>query len=134
MLEVTLVFLVVLASLAVTVMTVRGTRVVVPTNIEPIKPVDHQDALDLINARLDKMTLAVSDGIERVHRAESRIQKTVTSARRLVKENGLEHPGIDAEAAEIRERDENGIEPLPFVPEQVGATRTLRLPGGVIEW
>jgi len=80
-----------------------------------------------------KLTLAVSDGIERVSRAENRISKTVTSARRLVRENGLEHAGIEAEFEELQSRDAEAIEPLPAMPEQVGETRTVRVPGGTIE-
>jgi len=107
---------------------------VLPHNNEPAKPVDYSEALEDVTARLDKLTLAVSDGIERVHRAESRIAKTVTSARKLVRESGLEHAGIEAEAAQLPELHGNGIEPLSAVPEQVAPARTLRVPGGVIEW
>jgi len=86
-----------------------------------------------LEARLDKLTLAVSDGIERVHRAESRIQKTVSAARRLVREAGLEHAGIEAEYEELRPADAEGVEPLPAVPEQVAETRTIRIPGGELK-
>jgi len=81
-------------------------------------------------AAIAKLVLAVSDGIERVHRAETRVAKTVTNARRLVRNAGLEHEGLEAEHEEIRARDENGIEPLPTLPEEVAQTRTIRIPGG----
>jgi len=80
--------------------------------------------------RLDNLTLSVSDGIERVHRAESRISKTVTSARRLVRESGLEHAGIEAEAEQLRPDDDEGIEPLLSLPQEVEEARTIRVPGG----
>lgn len=77
-----------------------------------------------------RLKAAIAEGIERVERAEKRVQKTVASARRLVKANGLEHPGLEAEADELRERDGEGIEPLPAVPKEVEAVRTIRIPGG----
>jgi len=83
-----------------------------------------------INDRIDKLTLAVSDGIERVSRAENRIQKSVTSARRLVREAGLEHAGIEAEFAELQPADDPGIEPLPAMPAGVDQGREVRIPGG----
>lgn len=51
------------------------------------------------------LTLAVDVGIKDVKRAEKRVAKTVQGARRLVRESGLEHPGLEAEAAELRDRD-----------------------------
>jgi len=53
--------------------------------------------------RLDDLRTALADGIARVDRSEKRIQKTVTSARRLVQSNGLEHAGIEAEFDELEE-------------------------------
>ena len=85
-----------------------------------------------LEARVDKLTFAVSDGIERVSRAESRIRKTVTSARRLVREAGLEHAGIEAECEGLQPADVEGIEPLPPVPTEVGEARTVRIPGGTL--
>ncbi len=70
---------------------------------------------------LDQFTelkLALADGIQRVDRAENRIQKTVTSARRLVANAGLEHAGLDAEAAELREEHADGSEEDPVPPLQ----------------
>ena len=85
-----------------------------------------------LEARVDKLTFAVSDGIERVSRAENRIQKTVTSARRLVREAGLEHAGIEAESEELQPPDGEGVEPLPPVPAEVGEARTIQIPGGTL--
>lgn len=93
-------------------------------------PVHGGSEWERLSDRLDKLTLAVSDGIERVSRAENRIQKTVTSARRLVRDAGLEHAGIDAEHAELQPSDGEGVEPLPAVPEAVAQGRIIRIPGG----
>jgi len=82
---------------------------------------------------LERLTVALDDGISGYRRAEKRIQKTVTSARRLVKESGLEHAALEAESEEIRGRDAEGIPPLSAMPTPVAATRTIRIPGGHLE-
>lgn len=87
----------------------------------------------LIEAELERLKIAISEGIARVDRHEKRVQKTVTSARRLVRDNGLEHAGIEAEHAELQSTDAEGIEALPALPEAVEAARTLRFPGGSLE-
>jgi len=111
--------------------------------IEQAQPVDNRaeiyGQLEMLAKRIDenseevdRLKLAVSDGIERVHRAETRIAKTVQSARRLVRENGLEHPGIEAEADELRERDDTGSpEPeLQLMPPRVDTpARPTGIPG-----
>jgi len=91
------------------------------------------EAILAVEARLDKLTMAVADGIERVHRAENRINKTVTSARRLVREAGLEHAGVEAEYEELQPAHDEGIEPLPPMPEEVDGPRAVRIPGGHLE-
>lgn len=85
---------------------------------------------DDAHERIDTLTLAVSDGIARTDRAEKRIQKTVTSARRLVREAGLEHAGIEAEYAELLPPDDERVEALPPMPEGVVNGRSIRFPGG----
>jgi len=104
-----------------------------PPQREPSRTHELVKRLDDHDGELAKLRLAVSDGIERVARAENRIQKTVTSARRAVREAGLEHAGIDAEFEELRPPDAEGIEPLPAMPTQVDASRTVRIPGGILE-
>jgi len=77
--------------------------------------------------RMEALTLAVSDGIARVDRADKRIQKTVTSARRLIRENGLEHAGIEAEYEELQSGDDEpsgGGEVLPLYEEVAPPTRS----------
>ena len=82
-------------------------------------------------AAIERLTVAVSEGIAGFKRHEKRVQKTVKSARRLLAENGLEHAGLEAEAAEIRERDEPGIDPfgMPPVLESVASDRPTGIPG-----
>jgi len=88
-------------------------------------------AIDKNQARIDDLQLAVSDGIERVHRAEARIKKTVTNAKRLLADGGLEHPALDAEAEEISERDgEPSTQPELFeVPSVLEDDRPTGIPG-----
>jgi len=75
------------------------------------------------STRIDELLIAVDEGIKGVARAENRVQKTVSRARRLLRESGLEHAGLEAEALELREADEErSPEPeLPAMPEPVGA-------------
>jgi len=90
--------------------------------------------LDEFQIKIDDLTVAISEGIARVDRHEKRIRKTVTSARKLVRENGLEHAGIEAEYAELQPPDGAGIDhPLPTMPEEVDPPRTIRIPGGHLE-
>lgn len=83
--------------------------------------------------RVEDLTIAVDEGIRRVDRAENRVQKTVTSARRLVSDAGLEHAGIDAEHEELQSSNGEGIEPLPAMPVEVEAVRTVRVAGGTLQ-
>jgi len=71
--------------------------------------------------RIMELTLAVDEGVRSVARAEKRVAKTVQVARRQLAEGGMEHPGLDAEAAELRDRDGDPVEEdnLPSVPEGV---------------
>jgi len=140
----TLLAVVILALATLSGLTVYVVRVVVSYRIDHRltvpDPSDHSRSLDrheaeIITLRngLADLVLAVDDGIRRVDRAESRIQKTVTSARRLVKESGLEHAGIEAEASELRDRDDERVEPLPAVPTPVESPRAVRIPGGTLQ-
>jgi len=85
-----------------------------------------KNALEIKN-----LTLAVSDGIARVDRAEKRVQKTVTSARRLVREAGIEHAGIEAEYEELQPVDGEPLEEQPVLPlfEDVEDARPSGIPG-----
>jgi len=71
--------------------------------------------------RLNHMTLAVAEGIQHVDRAEKRINGAVTRARRQLREAGLEHPGLEAEAADLHVVHGGGGEEvrLPPVPAEM---------------
>jgi len=84
-----------------------------------------------VEAELERMKLAIAEGIERVDRAEKRIRKSVTGARKLVRENGLEHSGLEAEYDELRLDDgepSQAVE-LPPLPASVEPGRRIRFPG-----
>lgn len=70
---------------------------------------------------IQDLTLAVAEGVRSVARAEKRVAKTVQVARRQLAASGLEHPGLEAEAEELRERDAEGSDEgeLPAVQEDV---------------
>ena len=97
------------------------------------EPVGPRVAILELAAEVDKnrdliegLTLAVSEGIAGYKRHETRVQKTIASARRLVAANGLEHAALDAEADEIRNRDEKPSEDeqLQLMPAPVDDRRT----------
>lgn len=123
-------------SAALTVLVTRAVRVAAPIIASappvpyPVPTPESADELLKIRADMDRLKLAVSEGIARVDRSEKRIQKTVTSARRMVRDSGLEHAGIEAEFAELESPDAEADESLPPVQEQMGATRVVRFPGG----
>jgi len=67
--------------------------------------------------KVQQLTLAVAEGIENVARKERRIAATLARSRKELRERGYEDPGLEAEAAELREvdgtrGDEQGVLPL----------------------
>jgi len=62
-------------------------------------------AITAIYLEIQELRLAVDEGIRNVRRAEKRVAKTVQTARRQLANSGLENPGLEAEAEEIRDRD-----------------------------
>jgi len=86
--------------------------------------------LRALRQEIYRQNLAIAEGIERVTRAEQRIKKTVTSAKKLVRDSGLHHPGLEAEIDELRERNgegSGGVE-VPQVREDVAPDPPVRLP------
>jgi len=77
--------------------------------------------------RLDRLTLAVAEGISHVDRAEKRIHGVVSRARRQLAESGVESPGLDAEAGELHGIDEEprSGERVPTLLEDVEPPLTL---------
>jgi len=80
---------------------------------------------------LEALTLAVSEGIAGYKRHEQRVAKTVASARRLVAGSGLEHAGLEAESAEIRDahEDPKPESPVLSVPTEVVSRGRTGIPG-----
>jgi len=114
----------------------------VSRRIDPAPPLADPDTLEALWKSLEglekrtlenaaQLRLAVSDGIERVARAEKRIQKTVTSARRAIRDAGLEHAGIEAEHDELQPRDDEPSRADSVLPlyEEVEAPAYSGIPG-----
>jgi len=76
------------------------------------------------------LRMAVAEGIEHVERVERRIQATVRRARKELAEEGVEHPGLEAEASELQLIDGGGSDRawVPPVPENVGGAESS-IPG-----
>ena len=104
-------------------------------HLPPVPPAEetakNTDASKDLYFDLQQTKLAVSDGIARNTRAEKRIEKSIASARRLVAQNGLEHPGLEAEAAELRAGDDDRSEEPELQPvrSEVVPDRPTGIPG-----
>lgn len=75
-------------------------------------------ALEDLKKQLRDTNVAVSEGIERTERTERRIASTVARARKELRESGFDHPGVEAEAYELRAVDGGGsegggVQPVP---------------------
>ena len=77
--------------------------------------------VDALVVRMDALTGAVAEGVQRVQRSENRIRSIVQGARRELADQGLEHPGVEAEAEQLRLLDGKDREPeqVPEVQEEV---------------
>jgi len=51
---------------------------------------------------IERLTLAVADGISQVSRAQNRINNAIGRARKELADHGLESPGLEAEYDELR--------------------------------
>lgn len=87
--------------------------------------------LDAIGVKIGDLRIAVSEGIAGYQRHEKRVQKTVAGARKLLREGGLEHAGLEAEVDELREFDAGGSEEeqLRLMPAQVEDRGRTGIPG-----
>lgn len=87
--------------------------------------------VDRNRVAIGDLKLAVAEGVQHVLRAENRVKKTVTNAKKKLAAHGVVHEGLDAEAEELAERDgEAGAEPeLPLVLENVEDHRPTGVPG-----
>lgn len=114
------------------VMRVVGTNIpATPPDPDWVTTEDLAMVSSRFHAEIESLTYAISEGIARTDRAEKRVQKTVSSARRLLRENGLEHAPLEAEVAELHEGDaDRGPEgELPPLPESVAPARRVTWPG-----
>jgi len=75
----------------------------------------------VLENKLTDLTMALSDGIQRVQRSENRVRAIVQGAKRDLAEAGFEHAGVEAEAAELRRVDgsDSEAEQVPTVPQDV---------------
>jgi len=71
-----------------------------------------------IEVKLADLTTALDLGVSRVQRSENRVRAIVQSARKELADAGFEHPGVEAEAAQLQPVDGTGGEPeeVPAVP------------------
>lgn len=71
--------------------------------------------------QLETVRAAVAEGISHVDRVEMRIQGAVKRARKELRESGAEHPGLEAEAADLSLIHGDGGEgsAVPLVPQAV---------------
>lgn len=88
----------------------------IAANFDAFGGVNHE-----LTKELNSMKLAISEGIERVDRAERRIKSTVARARKELAERGLTDDGLEAENYELQLLDGAGSETkeLPAVSEVV---------------
>jgi len=80
-----------------------------------------EDDLTAQVERIDRLTLALAEGIEKVERKERRIDAVIGRARKELKDSGLGSPALDAEAHDLRLLDGTGGEEhgMPPVREEV---------------
>jgi hypothetical protein len=77
------------------------------------------------------LTLAVDEGIRHVDRAENRVRAVIRRAREKLEEHGIEYGAIEAEAAEIRERDAGGGGTRGVLPMPASVGSDRQAPPGV---
>ena len=79
------------------------------------------DGVGAIADTVDDLKAAVAHGIEHVERTEARIRATVQRARKEFREGDYQHPGVEAEAEQLRLLDGGRSEggELPPVREGV---------------
>lgn len=73
---------------------------------ELLERLDANDSrLDELEAGARKLLIAVEEGIQHVDRAERRVRAVVQRAQERLDSQGYEDPGVEAEAAALREFD-----------------------------
>ena len=91
------------------------------TRESPQRDPEQHNHMNVLEAKLADLTLAVSEGVNNVQRSERRVRAVVTSARRELADAGYSHAGLEAEAGELRDihADSGNGEEVPAVPESV---------------
>jgi septation ring formation regulator EzrA len=74
--------------------------------------------IEAIDERLQDMTLAIAEGIERVDRSERRVRQVVSRAKKQLEDFGIDDPGLSAEAEQLRldygvGGEQAGVQQLP---------------------
>lgn len=70
-----------------------------------------RSAVEETNRELERLRLAVAEGIENAERRENRIRSTVGRALKVLDDHGLDpSPGLEAEARDLFDVDEGGGE------------------------
>lgn len=92
-------------------------RAVEAPSIPPYDDSEVWDAIESLAKRLDDMTHAVAEGIERVDRSERRVKAVVQRAKKRLEDAGFTDDGVEAEAEQLRlldgaERDGSGVPPV----------------------
>ncbi len=87
--------------------------------------------VDALEVKIQDLTLAVSEGVQRVQRSEYRVRHIVQGAKRELAEAGFEHPGVEAEARELREIDGDPIEESQLPPVSEVVEDAARLPSPI---
>ncbi len=89
--------------------------------------------LEPLERKMAQLTIAVAEGIERVDRAESRVQTTLRSAQAKFAAGGYEHAGVLAEIDNLPDDDGAGSEgaQLQLVPENLAPAVEGDAPSGI---
>ena len=98
---------------------------------------DYQNQMELFEGRIKDLTIAIAEGIKGYEKSERRVQATIQRAQKELKARGLESPGLEAEAHDLRlvdggRSDEYGV---PAVPPEVAqaADQASSVPGVTLE-
>lgn len=102
-------------------------------------PAVDTDAIDrqfaLLRQDLEDQGMRIQEEVANSERRENRIRGTVTRARQELSQIGVEHPGLEAEAAQLHLLDGGGGEGsgMHGVPPGVGGGESSSIPGVSVE-
>ncbi len=86
-----------------------------------------------VEDKLERLTIAVAEGIAHVDRAERRVATTLRSAHSKFAKSGFEHAGVEAEIENLPDLDGEGSEDgqLRLMPEDVEVSGPDNSPSGI---